>query len=143
MRASLVDSRPDDDFGYQVASRVFYDPQGADGADDSLQNYIQAVSYGQASISGIVFPTVRSADADVTGAAMDWLPSGHGDTHLLAVLPHAFGAHRGRLGVVGCRPTQRHHGIRHGRVVRRSESDASPVDRRVGDGDVAHGHRIR
>jgi len=126
MRASLVDTRPDDDFGYQVASRVSYDPQGADGADDSLQNYIQAVSYGQASISGIVFPTVRPADADVTGAAMDWLPSGHGYTHLL-----------------GCRPTQRHYGIRHGRVVRRSESDASPVDRRVGDGDVAHGHRIR
>ena len=25
---------------------------------------------------------------------MDWLPSGHGYTHLLAVLPHAFGAHR-------------------------------------------------
>lgn len=94
MRASLVDTRPDDDFRYQVASRVFYDPQGADGADDSLQNYIPAVSYGQASISGIVFPTVRSADADVTGAAMDWLPSGHGYTHLLAVLPHAFGAHR-------------------------------------------------
>jgi hypothetical protein len=81
MRASLVDTRPDDDFGYQVASRVFYDPQGADGADDSLQNYIQPVSYGQASISGIVFPTVRSADADVTGAAMDRLPSGHGYTH--------------------------------------------------------------
>jgi hypothetical protein len=94
MRASLVDTRPDDDFRYQVASRVFYDPQGADGADDSLQNYIQAVSYGQASISGIVFRTVRSADADVTGAAMDWLPSGHGYTHLLAVLPHAFRAHR-------------------------------------------------
>jgi hypothetical protein len=70
MRASLVDTRPDDDFRYQVASRVFYDPQGADGADDSLQNYIHAVSYGQASISGIVFPTVRPADADVTGAAM-------------------------------------------------------------------------
>jgi hypothetical protein len=91
----LVDARPDDDFGYQVASRVFYDPQGPDGIDDSLQNYIQAVSYGQASIGGSVFPTVRSPGADVTGAAMDSLPSGHGYTHLLAVLPHAFGAHRG------------------------------------------------
>jgi hypothetical protein len=143
MRASLVDTRPDDDFGYQVASRVFYDPQGADGADDSLQNYIPAVSYGQASISGIVFRTVRSADADVTGAAVDWLPSGHGYTHLLAVLPHAFGAHRDAWAWWDVDPRNGITAFRHGRVVRRSESDASPVDRRVGDGDVAHGHRTR
>lgn len=88
-----VDDQPAEDFGYTVASRIFYDPQN--GVDDSLQNYVQAVSYGQAWIAGKVFPVVASADADVTGAAMDSLPEGHGYTHLIAVLPHALGPHRG------------------------------------------------
>ena len=91
----LVDAPPDSDFGEQVTSRVFYDPQGMSGDDDSLENYVWTVSYGQASISGAVFRTVRSSGTDVTGAAMDSLPPGHGYTHLLAVLPHGFGPHRG------------------------------------------------
>jgi hypothetical protein len=90
-----VDAAPSSDFRNQVTRRVFYDPQGTDDADDSLQNYIWTVSYGQASISGAVFPPVRSSGADVTGAAMDSLPAGHGYTHLLAVLPHGFGPNRG------------------------------------------------
>jgi hypothetical protein len=143
MRASLVDTRPDDDFRYQVASRVFYDPQGADGADDSLQNYIHAVSYGQASISGIVFPTVRSADADVTGAAMDWLPSGHGYTHLLAVLPHAFGAHRDAWAWWDVDPRNGITAFATVALFEDPNQNASPVDRRVGDGDGPHGHRTR
>jgi hypothetical protein len=89
-----VDNETPDDFPNQVAARVFYDPRDTDGFDDSLQNYIQAVSYGQAMISGTVYPTVRAPDADVTGAAMDSLPAGHGFTHLLAVIPHAFGDNR-------------------------------------------------
>jgi hypothetical protein len=89
-----VDSEPDQHFREQVEARVFYDPQGPDGDDDSLQNYVWTVSYGKATISGTLFPTVRSEDTDVTGAAMDSLPAGHGYTRLLAVLPHGYGPHR-------------------------------------------------
>jgi hypothetical protein len=92
-----VDQQPSSSFREQVATRVFYDPQGGTDAegDDSLQNYVWTVSYGQASIAGAVFPIVRSSGSDVTGAAMDSLPPGHGYTHLLAVLPHSVGADRG------------------------------------------------
>jgi hypothetical protein len=89
-----VDPQPSSNFREQVATRVFYDPQGSDSSDDSLQNYVWTVSYGQAAISGAVFPVARSSGSDVTGAAMDSLPSGHGYTHLLAVLPHGSGPNR-------------------------------------------------
>jgi hypothetical protein len=89
-----VDPQPSSNFREQVTARVFYDPQGSDDSDDSLQNYVWTVSYGQASISGAVFPVVRSSGSDVTGAAMDSLPAGHGYTHLLAVLPHGSGPDR-------------------------------------------------
>ncbi|HLL90193.1 MAG TPA: hypothetical protein VK324_12910, partial [Tepidisphaeraceae bacterium] len=99
-----VDPVPADDWRHAVGTRVYYDPVGADGFDASLQNYIQAISYGQASISGHVFPVVRSPDADVTGAAMRSLPAGHGYTMVLAVLPHSFGPHRGGAGWFGVPP---------------------------------------
>src|SRR6266511_3531126 len=89
-----VDQSPGSDFRDQATARVFYAPQGSEGNDDSLQNSVWTVSYGQASLSGAVFPVVRSSGSDVTGAAMDSLPPGHGYTHLLAVLPHGSGPDR-------------------------------------------------
>lgn len=82
------------DFAYHAAARTLFDPQGAGGRDDSLQNYIQAASYGRASLDATFFPPVATNGPDVTGAAMNSLPSGHGQTHLIAVLPHSFGQHR-------------------------------------------------
>lgn len=91
---SAVDPGFPADFEYAVATRTLFDPQGSLGQDDSLQNYIQAVSYGRASIDAVFFPPVGSNGPDVTGAAMRSLPSGHGLPHLLAVLPHSYGQHR-------------------------------------------------
>ena len=90
-----VDQEPPDDWEYQVQARLFYDPQPPDGVDRSFQHYLQALSYGRALIEGEVFPRVWADDAEVNIPAMNSLPSGHGYTDLLAVLPHGFGEHRG------------------------------------------------
>jgi hypothetical protein len=91
---SAVDPGFPANFEYAVSARTLYDPQGSLGLDDSLQNYIQAISYGKASIDATFFSPVVSNGPDITGAAMRSLPTGHGFTHLLAVLPHSFGQHR-------------------------------------------------
>lgn len=90
-----VDSPPPRDWEYQVRSRAFYDPDPQTGLDRSFQNYLQALSYGRASLDGTVFPAVWAEDAEVNIPAMNSLPPGHGFTHLVAVLPHSFGNDRG------------------------------------------------
>ena len=92
-----VDTAPQPDWQYQVRSRVFYDPDPVTGLDRSFQNYLQALSYGRAFVDGQVFPPVWADDAEVNIPAMNSLPPGHGYTHLLAVLPHSFGLHRGGM----------------------------------------------
>ncbi|HEY6376901.1 MAG TPA: hypothetical protein VIX90_15375, partial [Edaphobacter sp.] len=86
---------PPPDWSYQIRSRVYYDPDPATGLDRSLQNFIQALSYGQANIAGDLFPTVSSDTDEINIPAMNSLPAGHGYTHLLAVLPHSTGPNRG------------------------------------------------
>jgi hypothetical protein len=90
-----VDPPPPPDWEFQVRSRMFHDPDPATGLDRSFQNYLHTLSYGLAFVSGDVFPAVFSKDAEVNIPAMKSLPAGHGYTHLLAVLPHSFGEHRG------------------------------------------------
>ena len=90
-----VDREPPADWENQVRRRVFYDPDPATGADRSFQHYLQALSYGQASIQGEVFPAVWSENAEVNIPAMNSLPQGHGYTEMLAILPHEAGQHRG------------------------------------------------
>jgi hypothetical protein len=89
-----VDAEPSSDWEYQVRSRVFYDPDPVTGLDRSFQNYLQSLSYGRAFLDGQIFPPVWAKDAEVNIPAMKSLPPGHGYTHLLAVLPHSFGANR-------------------------------------------------
>lgn len=89
------DPPPPPDWEYQITSRVYYDPDPLTGLDRSLQNFIQALSYGQATISGDLFPAVWSATDEINIPAMNSLPAGHGYTHLLAVLPHSDGPNRG------------------------------------------------
>ena len=90
-----VDSAPPPDWSYQVRNRVFYDLDPATGVDRSFQAFLRSLSYGQASIAGEVFPVVGSDGPEVNTAAMNSLPAGHGYKHLLAVLPHSVGVHRG------------------------------------------------
>ncbi|HKO59218.1 MAG TPA: hypothetical protein VJ276_25350, partial [Thermoanaerobaculia bacterium] len=90
-----LDPEPAPDWDYQVRSRVFYDPDPVTGLDRSFQHYLQALSYGRASIDGDVFPMVWSDGPEVNIPAIQSLPKGHGYTHLLAVLPHDFGNDRG------------------------------------------------
>ncbi|MBA4121954.1 MAG: hypothetical protein H0X72_05785 [Acidobacteria bacterium] len=92
-----VDSEPPPDWAYQVRNRVFYDPDPATGVDRSFQNYIKTLSYGTAWLEGDVFPSVWSEDATINIPAMNSLPGNHGYKHLVAVLPHSFGEHRGGL----------------------------------------------
>ncbi len=83
------------DWEYQVRSRMFYDPDPMTGIDRSFQNYIKSLSYGRASIEGEVFPPVVSDGPEVNVPAMKSIPAGHGYKHMVAVLPHSFGQHRG------------------------------------------------
>ncbi len=80
---------------------MFYDPDPMTGLDRSFQAYLRALSYGRASIEGEVFPQVWSEGDEVNIPAMNSLPAGHGYTHLLAVLPHSVGVHRGGYAFVG------------------------------------------
>lgn len=91
----LVDREPPADWEDQVRRRAFSDPDPGTGRDLSFQFYLQALSYGQASLEGEVFPGVWADDAEVNIPAMESLPSGHGYEALLAVLPHDDGRDRG------------------------------------------------
>jgi hypothetical protein len=91
---SKVDGVLPDNFSQEVAQRAFFDPD-ATGLDRSLQAYIRAVSSGWAHIDGQVLPAVVSNGTDVTRAAIDSLPANHNYVCVVAVLPHAFGQHRG------------------------------------------------
>jgi hypothetical protein len=91
---SQVDTVLPDDFRDQVARRAFFDPDGG-GVDRSLQAYIRAASSGWAHVDGQVLPAVVSNGPDVTGKAIDSLPANHSYVCVVAVLPHAFGQHRG------------------------------------------------
>ncbi|MEZ4416716.1 MAG: hypothetical protein R3E10_13290 [Gemmatimonadota bacterium] len=95
---------PPADWDYQVRARTLHEPDPASGEDGSFQNYLQAVSSGTAFLEAEFFPRVVADDADVLGAAARSLPSGHGHTHLLAVLPHSFGQHRGGFAQWGLSP---------------------------------------
>ncbi len=99
-----VDSPPPSDWEHQVRSRVFYDPDPSTGLDRSFQAYLHALSYGRAFLDGEVFPPVWSDGPEVNIPAMKSLPAGHGFTHLVAVLPHSFGAHRGGHAFWGLSP---------------------------------------
>ncbi len=90
-----VDAPPPADWEHQVRARMFYDPDPLTGLDRSFQAYLHALSYGRAFIDGDVFPAVWSNGPEVNIPAMNSLPAGHGYTHLVAVLPHSFGEHRG------------------------------------------------
>lgn len=91
---SQVDGVLPDEFSQEVARRAFFDPDTT-GLDRSLQAYIRAVSSGWAHIDGQVLPAVVSNGTDVTRAAIDSLPANHNYLCVVAVLPHAFGQHRG------------------------------------------------
>lgn len=89
------DTNPTDDWQYNVMSRLFYDPDLNTGIDGSLQNYIQSTSGGRASLDATIFPNVWSDGDDTPTAALQSLPANHGFTHLITVLPHSVGQHRG------------------------------------------------
>jgi hypothetical protein len=91
-----IDPPPSPDWIYQIRSRMFYDPD-ATGVDRSFQAYLHALSYGQAFVAGQIFPPVVADDDEVNIPAMHSLPPGHGYTHMVAVLPHSFGTHRGGI----------------------------------------------
>lgn len=90
-----MDRPPPPDWETQVRNRMFYDPDPVTGLDRSFQAYLHALSYGRAFIDGEVLPAVWSETAEVNVPAMDSLPPGHGFSHLVAVLPHSVGVHRG------------------------------------------------
>lgn len=90
----LVDQEPPADWEYQIRSRLYYDPDPVTGQDRSFQHYLQAISGGRATLDGQIFPGVWSDGPEVNIPAMRSLPSGHGFTHLVAILPHSFGNHR-------------------------------------------------
>ena len=99
-----VDVEPPADWENQIRARVFYDPDPATGQDRSFQHYLAAISGGQASLGGDVFPGVWSDGPAINEPAIASLPSGHGYKEVLAILPHAAGQHRGG------------HAFRHGAV---------------------------
>lgn len=92
---STVDRPPPPDWDYQVRNRMSYDPDPMTGIDRSFQSFLRALSYGRASVEAEIFPAVWSDGPEVNIPAMNSIPPGHGFTHLVAVLPHSFGPHRG------------------------------------------------
>jgi hypothetical protein len=92
---SQVDSTLPPGFQDQVWRRAFYDPEPATGVDRSLQQYIRTVSSGYANIDGEVLRPVVANGPDTMGAAINALPPNHSFQVAVAVLPHAFGQHRG------------------------------------------------
>jgi hypothetical protein len=92
---SQVDNTLPPNFQDQVFRRAFYDPDPATGVDRSLQQYIRAVSSGYAHIDGEVLRPVVTNGVDTMGAAINALPANHTFQVAVAVLPHAFGPHRG------------------------------------------------
>lgn len=82
-------------FQDHVWRRAFFDPDPAIGVDRSLQAYIRTVSSGYAHIDGQVLQPVVVNGVDTMGAAINALPPNHTFDVVVAVLPHAFGPHRG------------------------------------------------
>jgi hypothetical protein len=85
------DGTPPPDWDYLVMSRVLYDPDPASGIDRSLRGYLNALSYGQASLDVRQFPHAFSDGPGVVEAAWQSLPSGHGCPYVLCVIPWADG----------------------------------------------------
>ncbi len=90
-----VDQRPPDNWPDQIAQRIYFYPDGNTGLDGSISAWVRTASSGRAWIEPQILPTVEAPDADVMGAALASLPSGHGFDLAVSVIPHSVGEHRG------------------------------------------------
>ena len=87
-----VDAQQPPGFEDAVFRRVFVDPDPVTHVDRSLQRYIDAVSYGRATLAAAIANPVEATNPDTMGAALESV-AGYGYDACCAVLPSG-GPHR-------------------------------------------------